>query len=172
MSSPCQRSSTPTSPLLERADSVTPPEYKIAKPSSMMKIQSLLNPSAMGNAPNTNSTSSPPLKPAYTVAESTALSTPQSTTMNSKSAGENHRPIKSHGSKNKVNYPPFEIGDSHIYLSEADKTELLRKYKQFKIRVPGKDASAHIADHTRHVPYSSDKKDFLEKTGRDGFHSK
>lgn len=53
-----------------------------------------------------------------------------------------------------VNYPPYEMSDA----------DLARHLKDFKI-FPSSD----IAAYPRHIPYSSDKKDFLTKTGRDSF---
>ena len=144
----------------------------------MMKIQSLLNPSAMESPSDTNNSASPPLTPAYTAAESTAFSTPQSTTTAPDFAGKGQKRVKednsytSSGQRAAVIYPPFEIHERALCLSKVDQDELYRKHRQFKVKVPGKDGAGHIADHTRHIPYSSDKKDFLEKTGRDGFNGK
>lgn len=53
-----------------------------------------------------------------------------------------------------VAFPPYEVFDS----------DLVKHIKEFKI-LP---ASA-IASYPRHIPYSSDKKEFLNKTGRDSF---
>jgi len=51
-----------------------------------------------------------------------------------------------------VNYPPHDHADLSRHLNE------------FKIF-----PSSGIAAYPRHIPYSSDKKDFLIKTGRDSF---
>lgn len=53
-----------------------------------------------------------------------------------------------------VNFPPHETAYA----------ELARHLRDFKI-FPSSD----IAAYPRHIPYSSDKKDFLLKTGRDSF---
>jgi hypothetical protein len=67
-------------------------------------------------------------------------------------------PIFSEGNKvvGFVNYPPHESGD--------DRT-LLAQHRKFKIFPLGQIYSKGI----RHIPYNSDKKDFLEKTGREAF---
>ncbi|KAI9771212.1 MAG: hypothetical protein M1835_006461 [Candelina submexicana] len=51
-------------------------------------------------------------------------------------------------------FPPFEITDE----------ELLEHHRRFQI-FPTKD----IGVYPRHIPYNSDKKSFLEKTGRESF---
>lgn len=53
-----------------------------------------------------------------------------------------------------VKYPPYETSDA----------ELSRHFKDFRIF-----PSSGIAAYPRHIPYSSDKKDFMLKTGRDSF---
>jgi hypothetical protein len=70
-------------------------------------------------------------------------------------------PIFSEGNKvvGVVNYPPHESG--------YDET-LLNQHRRFKIFPLGQIHSKGI----RHIPYNSDKKDFLEKTGREAFEGK
>ncbi|KAI9706125.1 MAG: hypothetical protein M1836_005531 [Candelina mexicana] len=51
-------------------------------------------------------------------------------------------------------FPPFEITDE----------KLLEQHRRFRI-FPTKDIGAY----PRHIPYNSDKKSFLEKTGRESF---
>ncbi|KAH7083248.1 hypothetical protein BKA63DRAFT_402686 [Paraphoma chrysanthemicola] len=67
-------------------------------------------------------------------------------------------PIFSEGNKivGIVNYPPYEAGDDQDLVTEH------RRFQMFplgEIRKKG----------VRHIPYNSDKKDFLDKTGRDAF---
>lgn len=57
--------------------------------------------------------------------------------------------------KGEVLFPPHEAGD--------DK-ELADQYERFRIYPRGE-----IAEYCNHIPYSSDKKTFLTKTGRDAF---
>ncbi|KAI9780944.1 MAG: hypothetical protein M1839_006382 [Geoglossum umbratile] len=56
--------------------------------------------------------------------------------------------------KGEVRYPPYES------YSE----DVMRKMGEFKVHPTKK-----IAESCKHIPYSSDKKPFLEKTGREGF---
>lgn len=56
--------------------------------------------------------------------------------------------------KGDVNFPPFE------HLSE----ETMREVQRFTVYPLGK-----IQDYCRHIPYNSEKKNFLEKTGRESF---
>jgi hypothetical protein len=57
--------------------------------------------------------------------------------------------------KGDVQFPPYEAGD--------DK-ELAEQHQKFQVYPMGE-----IAEHCHHIPYSSDKKTFLSKTGRDAF---
>jgi hypothetical protein len=56
--------------------------------------------------------------------------------------------------KGEVNFPPFEHFDE----------ETMREVKKFQVYPLGK-----IQDYGRHIPYNSEKKTFLEKTGRESF---
>ena len=54
-----------------------------------------------------------------------------------------------------VRFPPFEAGEDKI---------LSAQYSSFQIHPMG-----NIGDYCRHIPYNSEKKSFLTKTGRDCF---
>jgi hypothetical protein len=56
--------------------------------------------------------------------------------------------------KGEVNFPPYE------HFDEATVGEL----KKFEVYPLGK-----VQDYCRHIPYNSEKKTFLEKTGRESF---
>jgi hypothetical protein len=56
--------------------------------------------------------------------------------------------------KGVVNFPPFED------IDEASEREI----RIFQVYPLG-----NIQEHCRHIPYNSGKKDFFEKTGREGF---
>lgn len=56
--------------------------------------------------------------------------------------------------KGDINYPPFEN------LTP----EMMREVQRFQVYPLGK-----IEDYSRHIPYNSEKKSFLEKTGRESF---
>lgn len=56
--------------------------------------------------------------------------------------------------KGEVNFPPFERFDEETMLE-------IQKYQVYPL---GK-----IQEYPRHIPYNSEKKSFLEKTGRESF---
>jgi hypothetical protein len=56
--------------------------------------------------------------------------------------------------KGEVNYPPFER------LNE----ESMEEVQKFQVYPLGK-----IQEYCRHIPYNSEKKSFLERTGRESF---
>lgn len=58
--------------------------------------------------------------------------------------------------KGEILYPPFEPG--------IEDSELVRQYKKFSIYPKG-----DISLYPRHIPYASDKKSFLARTGKAGF---
>jgi hypothetical protein len=57
--------------------------------------------------------------------------------------------------KGSVQFPPHEAGDDE---------DLKEQHRLFQVYPMGE-----IADYCHHIPYSSDKKTFLSKTGRDAF---
>jgi hypothetical protein len=59
--------------------------------------------------------------------------------------------------KGEVNFPPFEGLDE----------ETVCEVEKFQVHPLGK-----ITEYSRHIPYSSEKKSFLEKTGRESFEGK
>ncbi|KAI9875121.1 MAG: hypothetical protein M1830_008859 [Pleopsidium flavum] len=56
--------------------------------------------------------------------------------------------------KGQIRYPPCEVQDEEIAV----------QHRRFRVYPMG-----HIADYCRHIPYNSEKKSFLEKTGRESF---
>ena len=56
--------------------------------------------------------------------------------------------------RGKCRYPPCEYQDDL----------LAAQHQQYEI-----DPMGHIADFPRHIPYNSEKKSFLDKTGRESF---
>ncbi|KAH6633202.1 hypothetical protein C7974DRAFT_433317 [Boeremia exigua] len=115
-----------------------------------MDIQSLLNPSVSDNTQsrNTVSTSPKPLAPRY-LAHSTS-------TKRQKLAKD--APVFSEGTKivGHVNYPPHEAASDRFLEARHCEYSIFPLGQIFKKGV-------------RHIPYASDKKDFLEKTGRGAF---
>jgi hypothetical protein len=67
-------------------------------------------------------------------------------------------PIFSEGNKivGIVNYPPHDAGDNKALIAE---------HERFQVFPLGEIHKRGV----RHIPYNSDKKDFLNKTGRDAF---
>lgn len=67
-------------------------------------------------------------------------------------------PVFSEGTKiiGHVNYPPHEAGNDH---------DLHAHHREFRVFPLGEI----VKKGARHIPYASDKKDFLNKTGRDAF---
>jgi hypothetical protein len=59
--------------------------------------------------------------------------------------------------RGKCRYPPCEYRDE----------VLAAHHQQYEIHPIG-----HIADYPRHIPYNSEKKSFLDKTGRESFEGK
>lgn len=55
-----------------------------------------------------------------------------------------------------INYPPYEAGNN---------LDLEARHHEFRIFPLGQIYKKGV----RHIPYNSDKKDFLDKTGRDAF---
>ena len=53
-----------------------------------------------------------------------------------------------------IRYPPCELQNK----------EVAAEHKKFQVYPMG-----HIAEYRRHIPYNSEKKSFLEKTGRESF---
>lgn len=70
-------------------------------------------------------------------------------------------PVFSEGNKivGHVNYPPHEAGNDR---------DLEAHHREFRIFPLGQIRKKGV----RHIPYNSDKKDFLDKTGRDAFQGK
>ena len=59
--------------------------------------------------------------------------------------------------KGEVNYAPFERLDEETMCE-------VQKFQVYPL--------SQIQDYSRHIPYNSEKKSFLEKTGRESFEGK
>lgn len=173
------RTKTPSTPLQrQREDSVTPPEYKPASSSSkMLTIQSLLNPSTSNNpgvdrSDNHSSSSSSPT-PTGVGPSSRRLDTPTTpSSKKGKKAAKDAAVFTKASPTGRVNYLPFEPTEAPICLSEDDRRELARQHKRFRIKPSERAGEGQIQDYTRVIPYSSDKKSFFDKTGKEGFSGK
>jgi len=82
-------------------------------------------------------------------------------------------PLKQQRLKEAKDGPKFEKGDPKgdvlyaPYETEPQETELIKQHTKFCI-YPRKD----IGTFPRQIPYSSDKKAFMAKTGKSGFEGK
>ncbi|KAF2812399.1 DNA-binding domain of Mlu1-box binding protein MBP1 [Mytilinidion resinicola] len=114
-----------------------------------MKIQSLLNPlcSDLYDYRDSNSPTPTNIPRSFM----THTSTPKRKKIPKDAA------VFTEGSKFKgpVNYPPHEAGDDE---------ELATYHRQYQIHPVGE-----IGRYCRHIPYNSEKKDFMAKTGRESF---
>jgi hypothetical protein len=114
-----------------------------------MKIQSLLNPSS-SDYPDFRRSESPAPVVVPCSGPPNVISKRQKVAKDA--------PIFSEGNKTVgfINYPPHEAGDSKTL---ADEHERFQVFPRGEVYLKG----------VRHIPYNSDKKDFLDKTGRDAF---
>ncbi|KAF2204576.1 hypothetical protein GQ43DRAFT_468965 [Delitschia confertaspora ATCC 74209] len=114
-----------------------------------MKIQNLLNPLCGDHYGYRSSESPTPATTPYRVATNT--STPKRQKIPKDAA------IFTEGSKvvGQIKFPPYEAGDDE---------ELAKQHRRFHIHPMGE-----IGKFVRHIPYNSEKKDFLAKTGREAF---
>jgi hypothetical protein len=71
-----------------------------------------------------------------------------------------------------ANYLPFESSESTVCLSNGERKELDRQHKLFLVKPLEGNGDGQIRNNTRYIPYSSDKKNFFSKTGKEGFNGK
>ncbi|KAF4307356.1 putative apses transcription factor xbp1 protein [Botryosphaeria dothidea] len=111
-----------------------------------MKIQSLLNPLSVENRVDHRSGWEEPTTP----------SSPSVTTEPKRQKISKVAAVFVKGkAKGDVRYPPYENVDDPELAAEH------RKYQIYPVD--------HIRDYPRHIPYNSEKKSFLAKTGREAF---
>lgn len=114
-----------------------------------MKIQSLLNP--LGGDHHEYRSSASPTKTNMPRSSATYTSAPK------RQKPPRDAPVFTEGSKfkGKINYLPHEAGDD---------LELVAQHRRFQLYPMGE-----IGKYCRHIPYNSEKKDFMAKTGRESF---
>lgn len=114
-----------------------------------MKIQSLLN-FPNGSSRQNRNADSPYPPPAQHYPAHGTIPRRQKLTKDA--------PVFSEGTKivGYVNYPPHEAGNDR---------DLHARHREFRVFPLGEILKKGV----RHIPYASDKKDFLNKTGRDAF---
>ena len=119
-----------------------------------MKIQSLLNPFIACDNRNGSRTTESPVPAPVPYAAASYVSMPKRQKI------PKDAPIFSEGTKivGHVNFPPYEGGEDESITYQHHR---FRLFPMGEIRKKG----------VRHIPYNSDKKDFLDKTGRESFES-
>lgn len=142
----------------------------------MIKIPSLLNaPPSSNILPSFSSFGRPATRAsAGQVSSSTSTPAAQSTSTTTASTTPRQKMDKTAAvfqkgaPKETVHFPPFECTENNGLLTRAQRKELQDQHKKFKI-FPSGGEEGLIQDYVRHVPYTSDKKTFRDKTGRQGF---
>ena len=161
--------------LTAREDSVTPPDYKLkASPSKMFTVQSMLNAPATNDDQQTvNPTGSTSAYPWSTITSTGRSDTPTTTSSARKHNTPRSAPIVDRGHAGlQSNHLPFELSEDSICLSRDERNELVRQQRLFRIKPSDSEGEGRIRDNTRFIPYSSDKKSFYSKTGKEGFNGK
>lgn len=145
---------------------------------TMLKIHSLLNPTSESSRWHPHHAgATPPPTPAHTTHGSSPAGTPRPGTPATPSASKRQKLVKDaavflRGSvKGDINHPPFECNEESLDLdlNHEQRQELAEQHQRFQIFPSGRGDEGRIADYVRHIPYSSEKKNFLNKTGRDAF---
>lgn len=167
------------SPCSEACHWSVPPEKQVeTSGTTMLKIHALLNPSTSDYRYDRPRSASPPPTPAYTANGSTPASTPRPETPPTPSPTKRQKLIKDaavflRGSvKAPINYPPFECNEDSLCLNAEQRAELAQQHRRFQVFPSGHGDAGLISEFVRHIPYSSGKKNFLNKTGRDAFDGK
>lgn len=147
----------------------------------MLNIHSLLNPATDGDRYRVQyqaQAATPPLTPAFTTHAFSPYGSPLAHRSPTPSLSKRQKLVKdaavfTRGEINgRVHYPPFECTEDASYLNPQQRQELRQQHQNFKIFPFGNAADGRIADFPRHIPYSSEKKGFLNKTGRDALDGK
>ena len=176
---PSHEPQRPYTPLpASREDSVTPPDYKPdSSPSRMFTIQSMLNPQASDTSqalhePESNSRSATPTSatPVLTVSSTTRSTTPGTPSSTKGKKTTKKTAILNRGSPTgQVNYPPYELTGESIGIADDDQEELIHQHRLFRVKPSVCDGEGLIWGGTRFIPYSSHKKNFFNKTSKEGF---
>jgi hypothetical protein len=162
---------SPVSLSRHRRDSVTSEQAAKSTNTHMLRINNLLNP--MNNSNNqANGSTSLRSTPAYTANDFTSTPTPgpdtpltPASTKRQKN-GKGKPVTKRSTPKGVVNYRPHECNDNIVCADAALRREIIDKHCHYQVSIEGEGL---ISDYPKHIPYTSDKKDFQTKTGRDAF---
>ncbi|KAK6436323.1 hypothetical protein LTR95_007479, partial [Oleoguttula sp. CCFEE 5521] len=156
-----------------RRDSVAHDSVTDAPPSKMMTINALLNPEISEYCETISARQ--PLTPAPTTQPSTPVSTPQSATFSAATPSRRPKLTKDAAvfargvPQGQVNYDTFECTSESICLTSTQQEELTKQHERFEVFPSGQGDAGLIREYVRHIPYSSEKKCFFDKTGREAF---
>jgi len=114
-----------------------------------MKIVDLLNPCPTRHGHRSSKSPTPPASTPHKVTTTTSIPKRQKIPKDAAVFTEGAKVV------GQINFPPYEAGSDE---------ELAREHRKFQIHPMGE-----IAKYVRHIPYNSDKKDFMAKTGREAF---
>jgi hypothetical protein len=123
----------------------------LSKSTAMLSVASLLNP--VKSEPRGSQL---PSSPSSSLCTTSSLGTPllTSSSIKKQKMTKDGAVFAKGKIKGEVNFPPFEQFDE----------ETTREVQKFEVYPLGK-----IQEYCRHIPYNSEKKSFLEKTGRESF---
>ena len=144
----------------------------------MFKIDSLLNPASEQDRFGNKTPSTPPATPsdltqgfsAPSISQPATPITPTASSIKRIKRAKDDAATTSGLVRGPVNYPPHECNEKSPCLSNALQRELEMQHRLLKVE-PSDVVKANdlIANNVQHIPYSSDKRGFLDKTGRGGF---
>lgn len=167
---------SPSPSVVDLEDSAAPYHKSTNARVKMLNIQALLNPFVSNGAEvrsNMGSPSTPPTPASTPTSTSfvTSRHTTPVTTASQKQQNIGRAPaaFKPNKDGSGVNYPPFERVEDARCLSVTQQQELARQHKAFQVLSYSENEQNLISAYTRHIPYSSDKKSFGGKTGKNGF---
>ncbi|KAF2215661.1 hypothetical protein CERZMDRAFT_94063 [Cercospora zeae-maydis SCOH1-5] len=140
---------------------------------TMVTIDSLLNPTGGHGYPERYRNPAPPT-PAYSPYAYSQEGTPRPETPTSPSP-KRQKLVKDaamfirNQAQGVINYPASECSEEVDCLAARQRQELAEQHLNFHVFPSGRGGDGRIEDYARRIPYSSEKKDFLNKTGRDAF---
>lgn len=161
---------SPFSPQRSRRDSVTSEQAARPTGTNMLQIRNLLNP--MGNNQEADPAYSRASTPAYTPNDFTPTPTPGPDTPLTPASTKRQRNgkaaaiVKPTPTKGIVRYKSYECNSDFLCTDPTLRDEIIKQHRNFQVSAEGPGL---ISQFPKHVPYSSDRKDFSEKTGRDAF---
>lgn len=170
---------TPATPNRTRRDSLASDIMAEMTTSDQMRIQRILC-NELPDKQDTKSVSPPPT-PASTANDSTQSYTPFPETPDSaipnvpsfkrQKTAKDGGPSSPKTPQNPVNYEPTECNAPSLILTFRQKAELTEQQKMFCL-LPSGLPNDKIRDFPKHIPYTSEKKGFFDKTGREAFEGK